>query len=536
MDEYDVICVGAGLGGLAAALRAHDEGASVLVLERSAMVGGVAAYSGGFVWVGDNHLGNSADSIEATERYLDHVQGGSRPVDRVARRHYLEAAARATAWFTDAGVPFQLIRNAADLYHPGPGSTSEGRLLEVTLAGSELGEWREVLRPSPYYRTGITRDEMYHGLAGDVAARLALLAQRKEEDHLTHGLGLVGGFVREALTRRGVTCLLDQRVARLVTDRGRVVGVEVDDGKGTRYGARMGVLLATGGYGNAPDAAELEDVPELVEAAPPVVAGDGLTLGQSVGATTVRGADPFVVLGTRFLDQVHPGSQEPLFTQLLEFVGFPHSLIVNREGHRFGDESYYGALIRGLRQYDARRKLWSNYPCWLVFDETFHRRYPLGPFEPGAEYSKDVRSADSLAGLAEQIGVDVEGLCNTVRRFNKFAVDGEDSDFGRGSIPFARNAYGDPTYPNPNLGALENGPFHAVPLTILGVGLSTLGLHIDGSARVLRRDGSVIPGLYATGNAAATKELSAYVTGLANARNYTYGWLASGHMVDSRNG
>src|SRR5699024_5275380 len=96
---------------------------------------------------------------------------------------------------------------------------------------------------------------------------------------------------------------------------------------------------------------------------------------------------------------------------------------------------------------------------------------------------------------------------------------------------FARNTYGDPSYDTPNVEPLETSPFYAVPLTILGVGLSTMGLDIDTHARVLRQDKSPIPGLYATGNAAATQELSGYVTGLANARNYTYVFLAAEHMV-----
>ncbi len=126
-DEYDVVCVGGGLGGLAAAVRAHDLGARVLVLERSDMVGGVAAYSGGFCWVGANHLDDGGDTLEATETYLDHVQGPDRPVDREQRRSsYLESAAQATRWFAEAGVPFSLIRGAADLYQPGPGSTRQG--------------------------------------------------------------------------------------------------------------------------------------------------------------------------------------------------------------------------------------------------------------------------------------------------------------------------------------------------------------------------------------------------------------------------
>lgn len=533
MNDFDVICIGAGLGGLAAAIRAHDLGGRVLVLERSDMVGGVAAYSGGFCWVGANHLNEAGDSITDVEAYLDHVQGQGRPLDKAARRNYLESAIEATKWFAEAGVPFNLIRNAPDLYDPCSGSTAQGRLIECAVPGSELGEWRARLRPSPYYRTGVTRDESYHQLSGDVEAKLNLVAERDASDHLTHGLGLMGAFVREALTRRGIECRLNHRVVRLLTDDGNVTGVVARGPEGeVEFGAHKGVLIAVGGYGNSADAAELEDVPEFIEAAPPVVEGDGLTLAQEVGASVVRGADPFVVLGAHFEDLVHPGTDLPLYTQLYEFVGYPHSMIVNRVGQRFGDESYYGSLIRGLRQYDSRRREWANHPCWLIFDESFHEQYPLGPYDPGADYPGEVKRFDTLAELAAGLGIDEAGLMATVRRFNEFAATGEDTDFGRGSLPFTRRAYGDPRYErNPNLGPVERGPFHALSLNILGVGMNTLGLSIDERARVRKRDGSVINGLYATGNAAATRELKGYVTGLANARNYTYGFKAASDMM-----
>lgn len=531
-DDYDVVCVGGGLGGLAAAVRAHDLGARVLVLERSDMVGGVAAYSGGFCWVGANHLDSAGDTLAATEDYLDHVQGADRPVDRDLRRRYLESAVQATRWFSEAGIPFSLIRGAADLYEPGPGSTSQGRLVECVVPGADLGEWREHLRPSVYYRTGVSRDEIYHVLAGDVDARLALLAERADQDLLTHGVGLAAAFVREALVRRGVDCRLEHRVTELLREGDRVTGVVAEGPDGpVRIRATRGVVLAVGGYGNAPDAAELEDVPELIEAAPPVVAGDGLTLGQAVGATLVRGADPFVVLGARFEDRTHPGSEEPLYSQLLENLGFPHSMIVNRDGLRFGDESYYGALIRGLRSFDPRRKQWTNFPCWLVLDDTFRQQYPLGPYPPGADYPDEVLRFDTLEDLAAATGIDAAGLAATVATYNLDAESGQDRSFARGSLPFARKAYGDPRYPNPNMGPVTTAPFYALPLHVLGVGLSSMGLAIDSSARVLRRDGSPVAGLYATGNAAATRELKGYVTGLANTRNYTYAWCAATHML-----
>ncbi|MBE1533000.1 FAD-binding protein [Actinomadura algeriensis] len=536
----DLLCVGGGLGGLAAAVRAHDLGADVLVAERSGMVGGVAAYSGGFVWVGASGLpdGGAHDSLEATESYLDHVQGEGRPVDREARRAYLNRAVEATHWYRDAGVPFEVIRGCPDLYHPAPGSTEEGRLLECVVPGASLGAWRERLRPSPYYETGVPRNDLYSPRARERDGLAELRREGAARDLLTHGSGLAGAFVRAALTERGVDCLLHHRAVELLMDGDAVAGavLEGPDGRIT-VRARRGVLIAAGGYGGAPDAAELEDVPALVESAPPVVEGDGLLLAQRAGAATVRGADPFFSVGFPFPGETHPAGpgrdgDVPLHRPLLEHLGLPHSMIVNRDGERFGDESYYGALIGALRRYDGRRKRWANHPCWFIADDEFRRRYRLGPYAPGEPWPDAIVRADSPRGLAEAAGFDADGFAATVAAFNEGAERGTDDAFGRGTLPFIRRAYGDPDrVPNPNLGPVATPPFYALPLSIVGFGMGTLGLSIDGDGRVLRRDGRAVPGLYATGNAAATKELKGYVTGLANARNHTYAYAAATHAV-----
>lgn len=356
----DFLCVGGGLGGLAGAIRAHDLGAEVVIVERSGMVGGVAAYSGGFAWVGANDAAAAAgltDTISDTERYLDHVQGEDRPVDREARRAYLHLAVEATRWFTEAGVPFSVIRRCPDLYHPAPGSTAEGRLLECVVPGDTLGPWRRKLRPSPYYQTGVSRDDLYSERALIPGELDRMRSQGAERDLLTHGLGMAGAFVREALTRRNIECMLDTRAIALLTDGHRVEGAVVEGPLGrTTIRVRRGVLIAAGSYGYAADAYELEDVPTLVEAAPPVVEGDNLMLAQQAGAAMVRGADPFFSVGFHFPGETHPGSDTPLCRPLLEHLGMPHSMIVNREGKRFGDESYYGALIGALRRYDGHAK------------------------------------------------------------------------------------------------------------------------------------------------------------------------------------
>ncbi|MFR9730689.1 FAD-dependent oxidoreductase [Saccharopolyspora sp. MS10] len=519
--EVDLLCVGGGLGGLAAALRAAELGGEVLVAERSDVVGGVAAYSGGFVWVGGDPLAEGpADPIDAVESYLDHVQG-ERPVDRAARRDYLNDAREATAWFAAAGVPLRAIPGAPDLYHPAPGSTESGRLLECVVDGRDLGAWRGRLRRGPYYDVGVSRAEQYAESGGAA----------KDADLLTHGMGLAGGFVREALVRRGVDCLLATRARELLVEDGTVVGAVLDGPDGRiRVRAREGVLLAAGGYGGSPEAAELEDLPELVESAPPVVDGDSLALAEQAGAGLARGADPFFSVGHGFPGEVHPGTEVPLVRPLLTHLGLPHSLIVNRDGLRFGDESYYGSLISALRRFDPGTGRWANVPCWFVADDEFRERYGLGPHAPGEQWPSEVPRADDLRSLAELAGIDRDGLARTVAEFNRAAELGEDPAFGRGGSPFVRRTYGDAAHgPNPCLGPLRTPPFHAFPLSLVGFGMGTLGLRIDRDARVLRRDGSPVPGLYATGNAAATRELRGYVTGLANARNYTYAYRAANH-------
>lgn len=525
--EVDLLCVGGGLGGLAAAVRAHDLGGTVLVAERSDVVGGVAAYSGGFVWVGGDPLGSptsAGDTVEATARYLDHIQG-ERPVDRGARAAYLHDCREATAWFRSAGVPLRGIAGAHDLYHPAPGSTAQGRLFECVLDGRSLGSWRDRLRDGPYYEIGTSRTEHYGGARPDIGG----------DDVLTHGMGLAGGFVREALERRIVSCLLRHRATRLWCEGDRVVGAVLTGPDGpVRVRARGGVLIASGGYGWSAHGAELEDLPSLRESAPPVSDGDSVLLAEQAGAGLVRGADPFFSVGYGFPDEVHPGTNVPLVRPLLEHLGLPHSMIVNRDGERFGDESYYGALIGALRRFDPARRQWANMPCWFLADDRFRSRYRLGPYRAGTPWPESIPRAASLPELAAQVGIDPDGLTRTVATFNEGARCGADTDFGRGELPFARRTYGDPAHsPNPCLGPLATPPYYALDLSLVGFGMGTLGLWIDRDARVRRRDGSPIAGLYATGNAAATRELRGYVTGLANARNYTYAFRAAGHAYAS---
>lgn len=530
-NEHDLVCVGGGLGGLAAAASASARGLSCLVLEASEFVGGCGAYSGGLLWapVGD------LDSIDDADTYLAHVQGERRGDDPL-RRRVLSAVMEAFDEHRRLGIDLEAVPGNPDAFHPAPGSRASGRMWEVAFDGSRLGHMRPLLSPSPHYRIGLRHRELYGGASdsGLAAADVEpLLVRRQADDLLTMGPGLAAAYLHAAAVTGSADVETGARVTGLVTDSdGRVTGVRLMDGRIAI--ARLGVLLATGGYGWASDAADLEGLPDLVEAGPPTTRGDHLAFAGEVGAEVARGGGPQFALGARVRPDVHPGTDVPLHSQLFDVLGLPHTLVVNRAGRRFGDESYYVGINAALGRWSMEEKQWENVPCWLIVDEQFRRRYPLATVPAGVDYPPTVTSADDPRTLAEILGVDAAGLVATLARFNHHAAVGEDPDFGRGSRAFVRRRYGDPQHgPNANLGPVSEPPFHALPLRLLGTGMCSFGLRTDADARVLRRGGAAVPVLYATGNAAATSEFRGYITGYANSRNVAMARRAVAHLSDS---
>src|SRR5262245_33707831 len=163
--EVDLVAVGSGLGGLAAAISAVDLGRTALVLEKAPRLGGVCAYSGGEVFVPCNHLQRAAgvqDSREAALAYLRFLAAGyAAPALQEA---LLDAAPRATQHFAEAaGVRWKLIHDFPDYHYPvAPGTLGGGRYLEVELfPGRDLGPSQKRTYQSPHVPNGITHDELF---------------------------------------------------------------------------------------------------------------------------------------------------------------------------------------------------------------------------------------------------------------------------------------------------------------------------------------------------------------------------------------
>jgi hypothetical protein len=181
----------------------------------------------------------------------------------------------------------------------------------------------------------------------------------------------------------------------------------------------------------------------------------------------------------------------------------PGLIAVNTAGRRFVDEalSYHDFVASMHRSHETVPSI----PAWLICDSEFLHKYGLGRIPPGrrrfgwAVKNGYLVEAPSPEALAKSIGVDAAGLGDSVTRNNRYALSGEDTDFGKGSTEFDRNN-GDPKHaPNPCLGPIGTAPFYAMAVYPSTLG-SSVGLKCDANGRVLDVNGAPLAGLFACGN------------------------------------
>ena len=267
---------------------------------------------------------------------------------------------------------------------------------------------------------------------------------------------------------------------------------------------------------------------------PPTVTGDHLLMAAELGAIPVvarRPAQNSVFIGYRVPGEIVYGHE----AYRMIVPGHPHSCIVNRAGKRFANDSFYPDVATKVGRFDGQEEGMVNWPAWLVFDQDMLDKYGLMPFLPGQALSNGMaHSADSIAGLADAAGINVDGLTATIARFNAQCETGDDIDFGRGTVPWGRMMTGDSSIePNANMAALLKAPFYAVKLARVVMGTPTAGLRIDHNAQVIDARGDPISSLYAAGNAAAWSDIGGgYNSGIANTRGLVHGYVAARAMLN----
>ncbi|SOB99215.1 succinate dehydrogenase/fumarate reductase flavoprotein subunit [Ureibacillus xyleni] len=500
--EVDVIVLGSGGAALTAAVAAAENGANVLVLEKTHQIGGTTAYSGGVPWIPLNHYMKEAgfeDNREDAITFIKRLSLGR------ADDHMIET-------FVDKGHEIiKFLHDNTPVKFTTPLSYPEyyKRMDEALKNGTrsldpapfdlnEIGEWGALLRQNPIFPP-LTLEE--GGAVGGIDFQL--VAERMQKNIVTMGRSLVASLFKACLDR-GVETLIETAGKDLVINNdGQVIGVvaETKDGEILHFAASKGVILASGGF---------EWNKQLIKAflkaeithpvTPPGNEGDALMMAMKAGAALANMSEAWW----------YPAMVDPTFeyedhvmAQLGSGRNGPNSIIVNKYGRRFVHEgTTYNDMPRSFFNFDPVKMEFPNEaPVWLIFDQQLKDSQLIITMMPGDPAPEWVDQADSIRALAEKIGVDPDGLEDEIRKWNEYCEQGEDPDFHRGTIQFEALTTGGGS-PENNLGKIEKGPFYALPIYLGALGTNG-GPKINENGQVVDFKGEPIKGLYAAGNASA---------------------------------
>lgn len=437
----DVVVVGAGAAGCAAALAAHDHGADVVLLDKEPehRAGGNTRVSGG-VWFGH-------DDAEQARVYLENLCGPM-PVDDAVARVWAEETARNSTWIESLGGRVRTLDQHREPEYP-------------RLAGSSV----------------------YGGFRGVDGA---------------WGGGALHRFLIDAVTAAGIPIHHESPARRLLTGDGGVSGVEIGGEHPRRIHASRGVVLATGGFQNDP--ALVREHLGLEGAVPwgtPAATGDGHRLAAEAGAAMGPMGNHMPMMGLRA-----PGFEAGFPIHLPKGAG---QILVDEHAERFTDESLrntHGHVDHGDRYAHAFDR-----PTWMIFDSRGLSGGPISLPDDIAPYgwnnqmgthrwSPDneaeveagwIVRADTVAELADRLGLDPARLERTIEAYGSVCRSGED--------PFGR--------PVETLVPLDEPPFHGFAWGPL-VAFTTGGPRRDEHAQVLDDRGHAVPGLFAAGELSAT--------------------------------
>ena len=512
-ETCDVLIIGAGAAGMAAALAAHDSGARVVIAEKGDRLGGTAAISGGIIWTANNprmQASGIPDSEAEALAYFGSLDHGE--MDPAVLGAFVREGPEALAFLEAAGaLDVSILPGYPDYYLDRPGAKPDGgRALDNELFDYKtLGAWADKVFGDGVIHRMMLRETPLGGSSGYVDP--VELQRRAAEDLRGFGQALVGRLLAACLAR-GIEPQLGCKAERLVIEQGRVGGVQFATADGPRtIHATRGVILATGGFewNEGLKKAFLRG-PLDAPASPPSNTGDGLKLAMAAGAALGNMTSAWWVPTLSMGGAQWAGGEQRSMPVLIERT-LPHSLLVNRSGRRFCNEAInYSSLAGAFHLFDPATYDYPNSPAYLVFDAQYRTRYPLGLVMPGGATPDWVFQADSLEALAAKIGVDAAQLLQTVERFNGHARDAEDPDFGRGVSRYD-HFYGDRSRPGAaaTLGPVDTGPFYAVEIKLGALGTNG-GAKTNAAAQVLDVEGEAIPGLYGAGNVISCPTGSVY--------------------------
>jgi hypothetical protein len=557
--EYDVVVVGSGAAGLATAITAAKLGLSVLVLEKTDVIGGTTALSGGWLWIPGTALARDAGASDALDDARLYIQ-------TEAGNHF--DAARVDAFLTNGSAMVEFFRRntAVDFnfglnypdYHPDrAGGAQQGRSIHTkpydgAKLGKALAQLAQPMPESTFLGMGLNSGpDLKHFLNATRSVRSAAFVASKIASHglsvMRHGRGtrLVNGNALAARLFRtildlGIPYRLTTRAVELTRRDEVVTGVVVESaGKRETINARRGVVLAAGGFPQ-----DQQRRAQLFEHA----AGDDRHVSLAPFANTGDGATMAIAVGARInSDLANAAAWAPVsilkrrdgstgrFFHLIDRAK-PGVIAVTRDGNRFVNESEnYHDFVRAM--IDAARGR-ADASAFLISDHRALRRYGLGAVRPfPLPYQPYIKSGylsrgDSIDELARAAGINSERLVRTVEKVNDDARHGTD-EFGKGSTSYQR-LLGDPEFrPNPCVGEIKDGPFYAVKILPGDLG-TYFGLVTDSDTRVMDAQNRPIPNLYSVGNDAASIFGGAYPgAGATLGPAMTFGYICGRRLAEA---
>lgn len=540
-EETDVLVFGSGAGGMSATLFAAKKGAQVLLCEKTLVLGGTTATSGGVAWIPNSEDAKAAgidDSFERARGYLKHSLGNYYRADLIDA--FLESGPQAIAELQNGTeVKFDVLA-WPDYNANHVDAARKGRALETRrFDGRKLGKDFDLIR------TPMKRLMLFGKLSVD---------KRKVDDFL-NPFRTAGGFLRvlQTLGRFGadlfrysrgtdigagnaliarifyslrafstVSIWTNAALVELIADANGVQGAIVNrQGKHVKIRARRGIILATGGFPRSPELrAELSaSQPFDQTAACEANVGDAITAARRIGGSIDINLNA-PGLWSPMSKLVHrDGTEESILYGYLD-RGRPGLVAVDGQGRRFVNESNSYHEI-GLAMFE--RGIHPNQRFFFICDRKFVWKRGLGlirPFQLSLRRfinSKYITVARTLPELATRIGVDPAALVDTINKHNEYAKTGKDIEYGRGDNPY-NWGFGDPAAkPNPNLSPIASPPY--VALQVYPGALGTfVGLKTSADGQVVDESDRPIPRLYACGN-----DLASIMRGFAPAGGITIG-------------
>lgn len=556
--QVDVLVIGSGAAGLAAAITAASRGLSVLVAERASQFGGTTAFSGGWLWVPHNPAVRAAGIEEPEDEprlYLRAVLGNQyddRKIDT-----YLKAGPQMADFFIrNTEVKFLPGSAMPDFHGNLPGAAKGGRsMVAAPYDGKALGpllpRLRQPIPETTFLGMGIASGmDLYHFLHATrklssflhvskrVARHLKDLALHGRAMQLVNGNALAARLLRSAADK-GVALHENLEVTRLSLENNRVTGASLHGPQGPCAITARAVILATGGFPHD-TLRQQSQFPHTksgtphASAAPPENNGAGLRLGEQAGGHVRNDLPDAGAWAPVSLPPRRDGTTGR-FPHLVDRAK-PGLIAVTASGQRFVNESGpYHDFMRGLF---AAIPPGEPVQAWLICDSVFLHRYGLGAVKPfpvsKGFYLRNgyLKRGKTIADLAAACFINAPALAQTIATHNAGVPRGEDTAFGRGSTLFQRVSGDAYITPNPCLAPIAKAPFYAVKIVPGSLG-TFAGLDTDEHARVLNENNQPIPGLFAVGNDMSSIMGGHYPSGgITLGPAMTFGWLAANFIAD----